>query len=146
MAEKLSGPKALRWNGEYWYEDEGMLRRALHWLAWFGGWQAHSPRRPWSLGHRSLRERLRPSLLTPVTFFGHRVTFYGWGWELRLWGSKLVKSKSTLYLSPDGTPSNATVWFRGAPSEVRAAAAKSAAERQHRNEQLRVQAGGRSDA
>jgi|SRR6188472_2220516 len=146
MTEKLSGPKAFRWNGEYWYEDDGILRRTLDWFAWFGGWQAHSPQRPWSLGRRSLRERLRPSFLTPVSFFGHRVTFYGWGWEVTLWGSKLVKSKSALYLSPDGTPSSATVWFRGAPAEVRAAAEVVAEERRRRHEDLRARAGGLSDA
>jgi len=121
---------SYRWNGEYWYEDEGLPRRALKWVAWFGGWQAHSPKRAWSLRRRTLGERLAPGMLTPVSLFGHRITFFGWGWQVRLRGGYLVRGQEGgLYFSPDGTPSSATIWFKGAPAHVLAAAQESAKER-----------------
>ncbi len=126
--EKEQVPRltAYRWNGEYWYQDEGLMRRAVKWMAWFGGWEAHSPKRPWTgIGWR-LRERLR--MLTPVSLLGHRITFYGWGCSLRNRRGSLVWTKSdrSLYFSQDGTPDGATIWFRGAPPHVRGAADKHA--------------------
>jgi hypothetical protein len=116
---------AHRFNGECWYEDEGLPRRALKWVAWFGGWEAHSPKREWSLRRRSLRERLKPGMITPVSLFGHRITFFGWGWQLRLRGGYLVRgSEGRVYFSPDGTPHSATIWFKGAPEDVEKAAAE----------------------
>jgi hypothetical protein len=129
MSTETKALTAYRWNGEHWYQDEGMARRVLHWFAWFGGWQAHSPRRPWSLKARPLRERLTLRFLTPISFLGHRITLYSWGWEVQLRGTKLVNSKGRIYISSDGTPGSATVWFRGVPPEVRASAEKFAQER-----------------
>lgn len=124
-----------RWNGEYWYEDEGLARRAVKWVAWFGGWEAHSPKRPWvGMAGRTWTLRERLGMLTPVSLFGHRITFYGWGWQVRLRGGSLVFSKQegSVYFSPDGTPSSATIWFKGAPREVRAAAEAHAEEQADR--------------
>lgn len=121
--------RAYRWNGEFWYQDEGLLRRVRKWFAWSGGWEAHSPKRAWSgVGGRqwTLRERL--GMLTPISLLGHRITFYGWGWQLRFRAGSLTKAKKLLYFSPDGTSSSATIWFRGAPPEVRFAADKHARE------------------
>lgn len=45
------------------------LRSITKWVVWVGGVK---------------------SSRTPVSFFGHRLTFYGWGGNLRLWGRWLV--------------------------------------------------------
>jgi hypothetical protein len=104
--------ETYHYNGEFWYRDRrslpGRLRR---WLIWVGGWEQPDGRGgaswrfsiPWTPEQRI---RLAP---TPVSLFGHRVTFYGWGGNLRLpTGDYLVWSRCDrawrVYLSPDGTP------------------------------------------
>jgi hypothetical protein len=136
---------AYRWNGEYWYRDEGQLRRAVKWVAWFGGWEAHSPKRPWTgVGgkHWTFRERFK--MLTPVSLLGHRISIYGWGWSARNRRGSLVWTKRdrSLYFSHDGTPDGATIWFRGAPRHVRAAAEMHAQEVAERAAQLTALAKG----
>lgn len=133
---------AYRWNGEFWYRDEGLLRRVVKWIAWFGGWEAHSPKQPWTgvTGRRwTLRERLR--MLTPVSLLGHRITFYGWGVTARNRRGSLVWTKrdGSLYFSRDGTPDGATIWFRGRPPHVVAAAQQHAQERADRLTQLKAE-------
>lgn len=103
--------RLVRWNGEkWWVDDRPVWRRILRWVAWFGGWEAHSPKLN-GASKRPLRKRLR--MLTPVSLFGHRITFYGWGWQVRRRGGWWVKSRNGVYWSPNGTPSEATIWFRG---------------------------------
>lgn len=101
--------RTYHWNGEYWYRnDASLLRRALTWLVWLGGWGVFGGWRVFS---------------TPIALFGHRLTFYGWGEQLRIGGGYLVFSRCggarKLYWSTDGTPSGAVVWFAGVPYDVR---------------------------
>lgn len=113
----------LKWNGEYWYEDRTpLLSRIATWLIWIGGTQT-SP--------------------TPISVFGHRVTFYGWGANVRFPSGDLLviswcgldpkrwwRSKpASVYVSPNGTPDRAHTWLVGAPREVREAAALKAGRR-----------------
>lgn len=105
--------KTLKWNGEFWYEDSTPLwNRIATWLIWIGG----TGRDP-----------------SPVLLFGGRLTYYGWGAQLRMpdgdllvvsWcgvdPSKWWRSKpASLYVSPDGTPGRSHTWLIGAPREVR---------------------------
>lgn len=110
--------KTLKWNGEYWYEDHTPLwNRIATWMLWVGGtWPDPAP----------------------VSIFGHRVTYYGWGLRMRLPGGDLLvmswcgvdrarwfRSKpESVYISPNGTPDHAHTWFVGAPREVREEASK----------------------
>ncbi len=108
-----------RWNGErWWVDDKSVARRMCLWVLWPGGWQTFTT---WPL-----RERLHPSKWTPFSMFGHRVTVFGWGIQARAKGGYWVASKSghpwSVYWSPDGTPSSATVWAFRPPPEVRFAA------------------------
>lgn len=77
-------------------------------LIWFGGWE-----RPNCGGFDLWRygKLASPAPLTVASVFTH----YGWGWQLRLPGTILVRSKPSgcLYLSPDGTPRSATRWLIG---------------------------------
>lgn len=117
------------WNGECWY-----LRRwsALHhlrnWLIWIGGWEEPNGE-GWSLlfdGWRDTWTRARQwKSPTPVSVFGHRVTWFGWGLNVKLpGGGWLVVVWRTggapwrVYLSHNGTPSEAWCWISGAPREV----------------------------
>lgn len=116
--------KLYRNNGERWYCDErGIIRRIARWLVWCGGWEAH--RRSTFV---SLRQRLAPDMLAPTSFFGHRITFYGWGWQARAKGGYWVCSRvprsepKRIYWSPNGTPSEATIWWKGVPDEIISAA------------------------
>jgi hypothetical protein len=79
-------------------------------------------------------------MLTPVSLLGHRITFYGWGWQVRLRGGYLVKSKGAVYFSHNGTSDDATVWFRGTPRPVVAAAEKHAQEQAERHAAYRNEA------
>jgi len=135
--------RRVKWNGEYWYRDaDAMVKRARRWIVWVGGWErpvrSADPNgmvvsshvwkpclwRHHGQGVRAFPRNLADSL-TPVSLFGHRVTFFGWGFQLRpshrrsifmVSRSGVRKGKPTkVYVSPDGTPSRATLWLRGAP-------------------------------
>jgi len=108
----------LKWNGENWYEDRTpLLSRIATWLVWVGGSSLSSP--------------------TPVSLFGHRATFYGWGAQVRLPGGDLLvvswcgspptdwwrTAPRQVYVSPSGTPDRAHTWLVGAPRDVSEAAA-----------------------
>jgi hypothetical protein len=104
------------WNTEYWYRlDASLLRRASRWLIWIGGWELAN--------FGGWRIRGAPS---PVSILGHRVTWFSWGFQVRLRGGYLVWSRreGTLYFSPSGTPDGATVWIKGTPTDVVESAAK----------------------
>lgn len=101
--------KLERWNGEQWYtDDRAIWRRVLTWFVWFGGWSAH--------------RRLTRGVLTPTSLFGHRVTFFAWGTQVRAgrgyWMWTRYASGRAIYWSPDGTASQATIWLTRRPSRV----------------------------
>lgn len=111
--------KLHRWNGEHWWvDDRGAVARVARWILWPGGWE--------TFRKSPLTDRLNPRLWTPFALFGRRITCYGWGWQVRVRGGYWVLSgrgrRTSIYWSPDGTPSGATVWLRGAPVEVTGAA------------------------
>lgn len=60
----------------------------------------------------ALRLAWLPLAPWPVTVLG-RLTLYGWGWDLRAFGTNLVWAprEAGLYISPDGTPTRATRWI-----------------------------------
>jgi hypothetical protein len=100
-----------RWNGERWYEDDRSLwRRALRWVCWVGGLDAH--------GLSAFKYGLEG--LSPVSVLGHRVTWYGHWADIRTrWGILVVNWRDDhAYISRDGTPDRAHVWLRGAPRDV----------------------------
>ena len=54
---------------------------------------------------------------TPVTLFSV-FTHYGWGWQIRLFGTFLVRSPEGVYVSPNGTPRQATMWLTKRPAHL----------------------------
>jgi hypothetical protein len=119
--------RTISFNGEFWYEDSTpLLKRIAKWFVWVGGWKI------W-LGSRG-SEYNRLENLAPISLLGHRATYYGWGFDVRVKGGHLVvvfKRDNSgkvggierAYISRDGTPSEAHVWIHGAPMEIRRAAA-----------------------
>jgi hypothetical protein len=83
------------------------LRLARRWLIWFGGWERASTG-TWDF----------KSGPTPVSLFGHRVTFYG-GWWMQFkaragavvlfapWARHRSSSGALAFWSPNGTPGHA---------------------------------------
>lgn len=111
--------KTLRFNGEYWYEDERpMWKRIQEWICWVGGWKTHSS------GGWPLRRRLSLQLLTPISLIGHRVTLYGHWFDVKLPIGVLVVNVRDRYafISRNGTPGAAHTWLYGAPHDIRNAA------------------------
>jgi hypothetical protein len=113
--------KTYHWNGEYWYEcNWSLLHRIRNWIIWIGGWELANGR-GWRLFTRSGKKWILCDP-TPISLFGHRFTHFGWGWELRTHSGYLTYSRiggRKLYSSPDGTPSQATIWYFGVPHEIR---------------------------
>jgi hypothetical protein len=122
--------KTYHWNGDEWYErDWSVWHHFRHWFIWLGGWERANGS-GWRLylntkkvggGNRKLW--LSPY---PVSLFGGRITFFGWGWDLKVKGGWLVYSsigRRKLYISPNGTPSQAVSWLIGAPDSVKKNAA-----------------------
>jgi len=103
--------RTLKYNGEFWYEDTTALwARVLTWVFWMGG----------PSGNR-----------TPISLFGHFVTFYDWGMDVRTPEGRLVVSwlglsrdirwrskPAEVYISKDGTPGRAHIWIVGASREI----------------------------
>ena len=78
-------------------------------VIWFGGWEEAN-----CGGWRFRMDSGRWISPTPVSVF--RVfTHYGWGWQVRLPGTILVRSRDGVYFSPNGTPRGATLWFTKRP-------------------------------
>lgn len=103
--------RTWRHNGERWHEStEPTWRRVLRWLVWLGGWEST----------RQLPLRLRLKNVTPVSLLGHRVTWYGWGGQIRTPEGWLVweRRSGQVFVSKDGTPSGAHLWLRNPPREV----------------------------
>ena len=117
--------KQWRDNGEcQYYDTASLLKRARKWLIWVGGWE-----HPWSRPASPVEQRNHGANAvicgtyfstrypdgtragpTPISLFGHRLTFYGWGWQVRLFRSYFVWSgyrkgqPARIYISRDGTP------------------------------------------
>lgn len=111
-------PSPICWNGERWYRPRSRWSRLLRWFVWVGGWD--------TFRSRPLRQRLRLTYLTPISVAGHRATLYGtggrWWAQVRTPRGYIVFSRTKAYLSADGTPQGAHVWWWGEPAEVRASA------------------------
>ncbi len=77
-------------------------KRLRQWVIWIGGWEKANGE-GWQF-RTSDRSIFMPPW--PISLLGHRFTFFGWGWQLRLSHPRryLVHSKSGLYISTDGTP------------------------------------------
>ena len=108
--------------GEGWYIDRSSLwSRVRRWIVWIGGWERALG--GWSLTIESYGRKHLVSP-APVSLFGHRFTWYGWGWQVRAGRDWLVwvyphhDRDRCVYLSPTGTPNDAWKWYAGAPSEV----------------------------
>lgn len=112
--------RTLHYNGEYWYErTDGVAMRILDWLVWSGPVYAFLRRSPGA--PRSLRDAIADP--TPVSLFGHRVTFQWFGVDVRTpWGFLCVHrdrdGRRYAYVSRDATPQGARLWLHGAPSHI----------------------------
>jgi hypothetical protein len=96
--------KTLKYNGEYWYTDERSLwKRVRQWVIWVGGWEkANGKGWQFTIDYGNRKGLMNP---TPISLFGHAITFYGWGWQIHLWKmGYFVCTKSGMYISSDGTP------------------------------------------
>jgi hypothetical protein len=112
----------LRFNGEYWYEDERPTwKRIQERIAWIGGWQTHGPKSRFPV---SLRQRLSWELLTPIALFGHRIVLYRHWFDVRTpYGTLVVNLRERYaFISHNGTPTAAHTWLYGAPHDIREAA------------------------
>jgi hypothetical protein len=120
--------KMYRWNGErWWLDDRGFLSRVRRWFFWSGGWESHGPKmdRPERTWTWTLRQRLAPRMLAPVSLLGHRFTYYSWGMQWRTrHGIWVWTFGRRLYRSYNGTPSEADVWVFGTPKDIVEAAEK----------------------
>lgn len=121
--------KTWKWNGERWYCDtRSPFKRSRQWLIWIGGWEKPNGGgwrvrlNAWPGGWRRFLPKSIGDSMAPVSLFGHRVTFFGWGLQIKKRGSRILvfsrcglrKGQPTkIYLSHDGTPSRATTWYRG---------------------------------
>lgn len=119
--------KTYKHNGEYWYVDaRSPFKRVRNWLIWFGGWEKAD-----GAGWKIRRDSPRGGIYgpRPVSILGHRVTFFGSWFDVRLPHTILVVRLRAgydggpyAYLSRDGTSSRAHHWLFGAPRGVRKAA------------------------
>lgn len=123
--------KTKHWNGEHWYErDWSVIKHVRRWFVWIGGIEKPNGggwRLPRVHNAHGKRWRFHPrnvfDALTPMSFFGHRITCYGWGWSFNPRNGRRILTisrsgvprdgQTKIYLSRDGTPSNATTWLRG---------------------------------
>lgn len=113
--------KTYHWNGENWYSRNwSLLHHIRHWFIWFGGWEKANGE-GWKILRRH-NGKFYIASITPVTIFGSRVTFYSWGFNIRIGYRWLVFSKfggkRKIYLSVDGTPNNANSWWYGTPNNI----------------------------
>ena len=111
-------PNPIRHNGERWYHPKPRLTRLRHWFLWVGGWS--------TFRRRNLSFRVKPKNLTPISVLGHRATLHNtggrWWADLRTPRGYVVVSKAHCYLSTDGTPTSAHLWWWGTPRHVAAEA------------------------
>lgn len=79
------------------------LKTIRQWVIWIGGWEIPDLMQ-WDMGKPAWQIGRDP---TPVSLLGHRATFYGWGWQVKVASGWLVYAKPYgLFWSPNGTPSD----------------------------------------
>lgn len=96
--------RTMKWNGECWYiDDRSLWKRVRQWLIWIGGWEkANGQGWAFTIDYGNKTALVAP---TPISLFGHAITFFSWGWQVRFWKRcYLVCSDSGIYVSSDGTP------------------------------------------
>jgi hypothetical protein len=107
-------------------------------VVWFGGWES-SELTQWDRGAPAWRIRSRCEYTGKVRWHDpfplrlfNRLTFFGWGWQLRIRRGYLCFSKTyayeafpdKLFWSPDGTPQNPRArffWRKRRPTKLAAA-------------------------
>jgi hypothetical protein len=96
--------KTIHHNGERWYTDtRSIARRIREWFLW-------NPM----------------GLAGPISILGHRATYHGWGFQIKLDHGWILtvswphghQPDWRAYISPNGTPGQATTWFVGTPREI----------------------------
>lgn len=114
--------KTYHHNGEHWYvRDWSLFHHIRNWFIWIGGWEKANGS-GWEIFRKYMGkwELVDP---TPISIFGHRFTYYGWGWHLKIGNRWLTWSNGggvlQVYLSNNGTPSQATTWLYGEPPDIR---------------------------
>lgn len=119
--EGRGGNKGMRTyhrNEEGWYERNwSLLHHIRNWVIWIGGWEKANGT-GFELFRRNHKNRIRLKDPTPISLFGHRFTHYGNWWHIKLRRGYLAWSRQRIYISPDGTSTNAVAWWRGAPGDV----------------------------
>lgn len=114
--------KTWQYNGEYWFfENHSLFKRIRTWFVWFGGWEKAN-QTGWKFTWRGYGNKLKFHDPFPLSFFGHRLTFYGKWWNIRIGGGWFVKSasmKHTYFWSINGTPDSAVKWYFNCPKDVR---------------------------
>lgn len=117
--------KTYRDNGERWYcDDRSLFLRIRQWFVWFGGWE-RADNKSWEFGFKTNvagREKFHFMAPFPLSLFGHRIVFYGWGCDIQLPTGHLVWSRYghslQVYISKDGTPQGAHHWIYGTPHDI----------------------------
>ena len=107
--------RTIKWNGEQWYEcNHSIAKRIRRWLIWIGGWEKAN-----GAGWR-FRTDIGKRFVTPwpVSVLDHWVTVYGKWFQLRTSQGWFVVSKDRAFISHDGTPQGAHLWFWGEPRHV----------------------------
>jgi hypothetical protein len=119
--------KTYHKNSETWFfRDWSILHRIRHWFIWVGGWELANGK-GWRFSiptdpSGSKRIKLSP---TPISLLGGRITFYSGRWvDIKTKHGWLVIQKKYCYISRDGTPSEAHVFYWGAPPGIVAEANK----------------------
>ena len=94
------------------------FKRIREWFVWFGGWEKANGK-GWRFYLNSTRQG-KPHRIwlgpTPVSLFGHHITFFTWGFQVALRHDYLVivwRPYRACYFSPNGTPWAATRRFWG---------------------------------
>jgi hypothetical protein len=127
--------KTLKWNGEKWWVDARPAHlRLRQWVSWFGGWETVNRddreypyrhrwqfRYPFTVAGRGGQQKLAWRDPFPLSLFGHRLTFFGWGGNCRIPGHRILtwtyrrgqRQHFRAYISTDGTPRTATHWLKG---------------------------------
>jgi len=142
----------IKHNGEQWYEAPPLYKRIRKWFFWIGGWEkanckgwrfsinSERPRQLTSSEKEKVKcmsheERLQFAKTIPkenhriwldpfpMSFLGHRITFYSWGMNLKVKEGYLylIWSKNEgrkCYISSNGTPWGAHIWYWGTPKEI----------------------------
>ena len=109
--------RTYHWNGEFWYRrDWSLFHRIRNWFIWIGGWEKANGE-GWEIFHKTF-QGWRIWDPTPISLFGHRVTFFGNWWQMRTHLGYLTVSRVHAYISRDGTTSTATIFYWGAPPDI----------------------------